>query len=79
MTSLSWLDASELRVGLGCMRVTDDGRDEQLALDTIAAAVQAGMTVFDTARSYGDNESLVARALRRVKAHDAARIVTKGA
>ncbi len=78
MTSLSWLDASELRVGLGCMRITDDGRDEQLALDTIAAAVQAGMTVFDTARSYGDNESLVARALRRVKAHDASRIVTKG-
>jgi aryl-alcohol dehydrogenase-like predicted oxidoreductase len=74
----SWLDASELRVGLGCMRLTDDGRDEQQALDTIAAAVQAGMTVFDTARSYGDNEGLVARALRRAKALETARIVTKG-
>ena len=31
---------------------------------TIAAAVDAGVTVFDTARAYGDNERLVARALR---------------
>ena len=40
---------------------TDEGRDEQVALETIAAAVEAGITVFDTARAYGDNESLVAR------------------
>jgi aryl-alcohol dehydrogenase-like predicted oxidoreductase len=45
---------------------------------TIAAAVRAGITVFDTARSYGDNENLVARALRRAGAEERARIVTKG-
>ncbi len=78
MSPPSWLDASELRVGLGCMRLTDDGRDEQLALDTIAAAAQAGVTFFDTARAYGDNENLVARGLRHAKALDTARIVTKG-
>lgn len=70
MSRPSWLDPSELHVGLGCMRLP-----EELALETIAAAAQAGMTVFDTARAYGDNESLVARAVR---AHPRARIVTKG-
>ncbi|HEX4931463.1 MAG TPA: aldo/keto reductase, partial [Gaiellaceae bacterium] len=76
---MGWLDASELRVGLGCMRLsTDEDRDEELALETIAAAAGAGMTVFDTARAYGDNEALVARALRRCGAEATARIVTKG-
>ena len=32
---------------------TDQNRDEELALETIAAAVEAGVTVFDTARAYG--------------------------
>jgi aryl-alcohol dehydrogenase-like predicted oxidoreductase len=81
-----WLDASELRIGLGCMRLsTDDGRDEELALETIAAAAEAGITLFDTARSYGrdtaelgHNEKLLARALRRCGADARARIVTKG-
>ena len=45
---------------------------------TIAAAVEAGVTVFDTARAYGDNERLVARALRRCGAERDARVVTKG-
>jgi aryl-alcohol dehydrogenase-like predicted oxidoreductase len=57
---------------------TNDSRDEQLGLDTIAAAVAAGITVFDTARSYGNNESLLARALRDSKPEAQARIVTKG-
>jgi aryl-alcohol dehydrogenase-like predicted oxidoreductase len=81
-----WLDASELRIGLGCMRLsTDENRDEELALETIAAAAEAGVTVFDTARTYGrgaaelgHNESLLARALRRCGAEGKARIVTKG-
>jgi aryl-alcohol dehydrogenase-like predicted oxidoreductase len=67
-----WLEASELRIGLGCMRLsTDDGRDEEVALETIAAAAAAGVTVFDTAHAYGldegelgHNERLLARALR---------------
>src|SRR5438094_4320288 len=81
-----WLDAPELRIGLGCMRLsTDESRDERLALETIAAAVEAGMTVFDTAQAYGrgadelgHNERLVARALRLCGAERRARIVTKG-
>jgi aryl-alcohol dehydrogenase-like predicted oxidoreductase len=81
-----WLDPSELRIGLGCMRLsTDEGRNEELALETIAAAAEAGITVFDTAHSYGHgpaelghNERLLARALRRSGADANARIVTKG-
>jgi aryl-alcohol dehydrogenase-like predicted oxidoreductase len=67
---MSWLDPSELRVGLGCMRLPPDR-----AAETIATAVEAGVTVFDTARAYGENERILAEAL-----HDApgARIVTKG-
>ena len=57
---------------------TDERRDEELALETIAAAAGAGVTVFDTARAYGDNEELLARALRRCGADGTARIVTKG-
>ena len=45
---------------------------------TIAAAADAGITVFDTARAYGDNESMLARALRACGGHERARIVTKG-
>ena len=75
----SWLDADELRVGLGCMRLsTDEERDEERALETIGAAVAAGVTLFDTARAYGDNERLLARALRLAGAERGARIVTKG-
>ena len=56
---------------------TDADRDEERALATIVAAVEAGITVFDTARAYGDNEQLLARALRSSDA-TTARIVTKG-
>jgi aryl-alcohol dehydrogenase-like predicted oxidoreductase len=64
---------------------TDESRDEALALETIAAAADAGMTVFDTARAYGrgtaelgHNERLLARGLRRSRADRSVRIVTKG-
>ncbi|HWF73758.1 MAG TPA: aldo/keto reductase [Solirubrobacteraceae bacterium] len=86
MSSAGWLDPSELRIGLGCMRLaTDESVDEELALATIAAAAHAGITVFDTARAYGRGEDglgagerLLARALRRSGHERAARIVTKG-
>ncbi len=68
---MPWLREDELRVGLGCMRLPSDEDD---ARATIAAAVEAGITVFDTALAYG-NEALVARALRGVAG---ARVVTKG-
>jgi aryl-alcohol dehydrogenase-like predicted oxidoreductase len=64
---------------------TDEDRDEELALETIAAAAEAGITVFDTARAYGHdrdelghNERLLVRGLRRCGAAGSARIVTKG-
>jgi aryl-alcohol dehydrogenase-like predicted oxidoreductase/predicted kinase len=64
---------------------TDEDRDEERALDTIAAAAGAGITVFDTARAYGrgegelgHNETLLARALRLAGAEKSARIATKG-
>ena len=72
MTS-AWLDPAELRVGLGCMRLPAGG-----ASDTIRAAADAGVTVFDTARAYDLNEQLLAAALRSVGAETRARIVTKG-
>jgi len=51
---MSWLTESDLRIGLGCMRLsTDESRDEETALATIAAADEGGMTVFDTAHAYG--------------------------
>src|SRR5438067_81505 len=86
VTPSNGLNASELRIGLGCMRLsTDEDRDERLALETIAAAAEAGVTVFDTAHAYGrgelelgHNERLLARALRRCGADGTARIVTKG-
>ncbi len=59
---------------------TDDSRDEELGLETIAAAAEAGVTVFDTARAYGrgeaelgHNERLLVRALRRCGAYGRAR------
>ncbi len=80
-----WLDLLELRVGLGCMRLSTEGVDHELACETIAAAAAAGVTVFDTARAYGPtdaepghNERLLAGALRRCGAECRARIVTKG-
>lgn len=82
----AWLGAAELRVGLGCMRLsTGSNSDEQQALETIAAAADAGITVFDTAHAYGPgatgvghNERLLARAIRQCGATAQARIVTKG-
>ena len=74
---MTWLEASELRVGLGCMRLP---ADEERSFATVAAAAGAGVTVFDTARAYdlGANEPLLVRALRDCGAAGRARVVTKG-
>lgn len=61
-------------------------RAEALALQTITAAVEAGITVFDTAHAYGQGEAdmgrgerLLAAALTRSgAAAGAARVITKG-
>ncbi len=84
-SSVGWLEPEELRVGLGCMRLsTSEPRDEANALATITAAADAGITVFDTAHAYGrdgtelgHNERLLARALRDSGADRTARIITK--
>jgi aryl-alcohol dehydrogenase-like predicted oxidoreductase/predicted kinase len=64
---------------------TEADRDPELAEQTIAAALEAGITVFDTARAYGRDEHelgrgerLLARALRGAGAGAAARVLTKG-
>jgi len=57
---------------------TGEQRNDDTELATIAAAADAGITIFDTARAYADNETLLARALRACGAHERARIVTKG-
>ena len=64
---------------------TDESRDEEVALATIAAAARGGITVYDTAHAYGldhdergHNERLLARGLRRAGADATARVVTKG-
>jgi aryl-alcohol dehydrogenase-like predicted oxidoreductase/predicted kinase len=85
MTSSS--PALELRVALGCMRLTTDSDpEERRAIATLHAALDAGITLFDTARAYahddtdlGDNERLLARAFREwPAATQRARVVTKG-
>ena len=61
---------------------TDTDREIESARETIAAALAAGVTVFDTARAYGDgegaNERLLADALARSDARHSARVITKG-
>ena len=67
------------------MRMSTAAFDEGLALATIAAAADAGVTVFDTARSYGPgpeqlghNERLLARGIANRGDEATARIITKG-
>jgi aryl-alcohol dehydrogenase-like predicted oxidoreductase len=58
-------------IGMGCMRLsTDTDRDEMRALDVLHAALDAGVTLLDTADAYcldepdvGHNERLIAKAL----------------
>jgi len=74
-----------MRIGLGCMRLsTELAGDERTALATLAAAFDAGVALFDTARAYapseadlGHNECLLARAWRARATACPARVVTK--
>ena len=84
MDASRWLRPAELRIGLGCMRLSSDEVDEKVAVDTIAAAVDSGITVFDTALAYGrgelalgENERLLAYGLRG-RNQAALRVITKG-
>lgn len=59
-----------MRIAIGCMRLsTDADREEARSLATLRAAIEAGVTTFDTAHAYahdegdlGHNERLLARA-----------------
>jgi aryl-alcohol dehydrogenase-like predicted oxidoreductase len=70
--TVEWLAPAESRIGLGCMRL-----DEERATATVHAALDAGVTVFDSARAYGDSERLLARALATHRLGDRARVVSK--
>ncbi|WP_062318185.1 aldo/keto reductase [Demequina maris] len=74
-------------IGLGGMPMSIEGRpDEARSLATIHAAVEAGVTLIDTADAYhleagetGHNERLIATALRRLgSAADDVLVATKG-
>ena len=64
-------DTAVSAIGLGGMPMSIEGRpDEQRSIATIHAALEAGVTLIDTADAYhlhadevGHNESLIARAL----------------
>ncbi|MFD2839070.1 aldo/keto reductase [Populibacterium corticicola] len=73
-------------VGLGGMPMSIEGRpDERQSIQTIHAALDAGVTLIDTADAYhrdahevGHNEELIARALREYGADDEILVATKG-
>lgn len=60
-TRLSGLDTEVSRIAFGCMSTvgsqTYPGLAEREAVDTIRAALDAGINFFDTARAYGEGES----------------------
>lgn len=80
-------DTAVSAIGLGAMLLSVEGRpDEQQAMRTIHAALDAGVTLIDTADAYclnaaerGHNERLVGRAVRSWSGdRDAVVIATKG-
>lgn len=88
MTDAEWPDPSALQVGLGCMRLWTEDRERSsdgAPEAAIAAAIDSGITVYDTARTYdgpggevGGNERALGRLLRSHSAGRGIRIVTKG-
>jgi len=74
-------------IAIGCMRLsTAADRDEARGIEVLHAALDAGVTLFDTANAYcldatetGHNERLIARALAAWRGdHSGVRIATKG-
>lgn len=73
-------------IGLGGMPMSvREHNDPDLAFETIAAALEEGITLIDTADAYsrdeaefGHNEELIASALRRLGATDDVLVATKG-
>lgn len=74
-------------IGLGCMRLsTERDRDEERSIAVVHSALDAGVTLLDTADAYcwddselGHNERLIARALASWRGdRSAVRVATKG-
>ena len=67
---MTWLDPAQLRIGLGCMRLTGDPAGPA----TIRAALDAGVTLLDTADVYAPDEGAIGAGERLVaEVTDAAR------
>ncbi|RSM54158.1 aldo/keto reductase [Amycolatopsis sp. WAC 01376] len=79
-------DVEVSAIGLGAMPLSIEGRpDRDRAIATIHAALDAGVTLIDTADSYhwrasetGHNEVLIAEALAARSGSDAVLVATKG-
>lgn len=79
-------DRTVSAIGLGGMPMSIEGRpDAERSIATIHAALDAGITLIDTADAYhrdagevGHNEELIARALREYGASDDILVATKG-
>lgn len=79
-------DRTVSAIGLGAMPMSIEGRpDADRSIATVHAAVEAGVTLIDTADAYhrdagevGHNEELVARALRELGSADEVLVATKG-
>ncbi len=79
-------DRAVSAIGLGGMPMSIEGRpDAERSIATIHAALDAGVTLIDTADAYhrdagevGHNEELIARALREYGARDDVLVATKG-
>ena len=79
-------DRTVSAIGLGGMPMSIEGRpDAERSIATIHAALDAGVTLIDTADAYhrdagevGHNEELIVRALREYGAGDDVLIATKG-
>jgi aryl-alcohol dehydrogenase-like predicted oxidoreductase len=56
-------------LGLGCMGMSSayENRDESEAVQTIHRAIELGITFFDTAEVYNDNELLVGQAIQHYR------------
>lgn len=87
MAGRAWLEPSQLRVGLGCMRLWSaaDGIPDDSPEATVVAALDAGIEVFDTARTYdgpghehGANERELSTLLRAHGDRRVIRLITKG-
>lgn len=79
-------DVEVSAIGLGGMPMSIEGRpEEQRSLDTVRAALDAGVTLIDTADAYhqyadevGHNETLIAKALARHERGSDVLVATKG-